>query len=84
MATPTEGVRTPHGAPSVFEVTAKKADGPVERAERELERAAGVLVDQWALIEVGGDVRREDRRSAERRLMRAVATLRSLRPGGGQ
>jgi len=46
-----------------------------ERLSREVERAASELVDAWMLVEVGGFVTQEDRRSRERRLARAVRAL---------
>jgi hypothetical protein len=49
------------------------------RALLELEAAAGELVDLWALVEVGGCAKRDERLSAEVRVRRAVTALRAAR-----
>lgn len=41
-------------------------------------------MDLWALAEVGGGVRQDDRMAAETRLRRAVIAIRTLRLSGGR
>jgi len=52
------------------------------RLSHRVEEAAGAIVDLWGLSEVGGCVRIEERRRAERTLTKAVSDLRAFRLQG--
>lgn len=73
----------PASSPGCSRFESERAhQGRSGRALREVEAAANQLVDLWGLVEVGGNAPHEDRRMAERRLRRAVATLRLARLDG--